>query len=272
MTVARPPSNRASDVALVLRRYAYGESSLVVHALTRDHGRLNLLAKGAYRPKSAYSGVLDLFDTLRVEWRGRPGSDLAVLSAGAIERRRRSVPADLERYDSALSALELAAMGAREGHEERELFALLESCLDALAAGESPPSLVGTTFELKFLAAQGLTPALVDCASCGAPPADLAPGSAGVPFAPALGGRLCERCAGEAARDARRCPVDVLRVADSLLETPFAQLSRVHLAPQRTAQLRGFVRRFLEYHLESRPRAWGPVQGARRPRRGRMTR
>ena len=52
----------SEDNALLLRRFPYGESSLVVHALTRAHGRVALLARGAYRPKSAYCGVLDLFD------------------------------------------------------------------------------------------------------------------------------------------------------------------------------------------------------------------
>ena len=54
------------DRALVLGRHPWSESSLVVHALTAGHGRVHLLARGAYRPGSRYFAALDLFDTLEI--------------------------------------------------------------------------------------------------------------------------------------------------------------------------------------------------------------
>ena len=68
------------DRALLLRRFPYGESSLVCHALSRTHGRVHLLAKGAYRPTSRFYAALDLFDTLELEWNATPGRELAVLA------------------------------------------------------------------------------------------------------------------------------------------------------------------------------------------------
>ena len=82
----------------MLRRYRYAESSLVIHATTPLHGRVHLLAKGAYRPRSRYCGVLDLFDTLELEWRASRGSELGLLSAARIATRRRPLSANLERY------------------------------------------------------------------------------------------------------------------------------------------------------------------------------
>ena len=64
--VRRVRRARFEDAALVLRRFPYGESSLLVHLLTPGHGRISAIAKGAYRPSSGFWGVLDLFDTLRV--------------------------------------------------------------------------------------------------------------------------------------------------------------------------------------------------------------
>ena len=40
------------DRALLLKRYPFSESSLVAHLCTREHGRVHVLAKGAYRPTS----------------------------------------------------------------------------------------------------------------------------------------------------------------------------------------------------------------------------
>ena len=80
------------DRALLLKRYPFSESSLVVHLCTRDHGRIHLLAKGAYRPTSRYFAVLDFLDTLEIEWDHVPRRDLANLRSGTILERRRAIP------------------------------------------------------------------------------------------------------------------------------------------------------------------------------------
>lgn len=243
-----------------MRRFRYGESSLLVHVITPEHGRLSALAKGAYRPRSGYYGVLDLFDTLRLAWSRGPRSELGLLTAGSLEKRRRRIAADLERYRAGLAVLELAGLGAREGHEERELFTLVEDALDLLAETGAAPGLVGAAFDLRFLALAGLAPALTACASCGRALGER--GTAGqVPFSTVLGGRLCDACAGEAAgrrASLESLPLHTIRVARSLMDTPLRMLSRTRLDPGRTERVRFLARRFLEAHLETRLRAWGP--------------
>src|SRR5580765_2597628 len=46
---------------LILRTRPLTETSLIVHWLTPDLGRLATVAKGARRPKSPFRGKLDLF-------------------------------------------------------------------------------------------------------------------------------------------------------------------------------------------------------------------
>ncbi|MEW6071127.1 MAG: DNA repair protein RecO [Planctomycetota bacterium] len=268
-----PPKPRrpspARDAALVLRRFPYGESSLVVHVLTRGHGRLSLLAKGAYRPRSGTCGVLDLFDTLELGWRRPARAEVGLLTSGALVVRRRGLTADLVRYRAGLGVLELAALGAREGEADPALFDLTVETLDALAAGVAAPALVEAAFDLRFLAAMGLAPALVHCAACGSD--QEAPGRGGgrrslVPFALGDGGRLCEACAEDArarGRPVETQPIGLLRIARSLLDTPAANLARLRLAPAVLAALRHWTARFLEYHLETRPRSRRQPPGAR---------
>ena len=106
---------RGTDRALLLRRFPYGESSLVLHVLTRAHGRLALLAKGAYRPSSAYYAAFDLFDTLELSFQAPKGDGLALVSGAEILVRRPDLAQDLERYRVASSALELAHLCGLEG-------------------------------------------------------------------------------------------------------------------------------------------------------------
>ena len=46
------------EPAYVLHTRNFRESSLIVEALARDHGRLGLVARGARRPKSRLRGLL----------------------------------------------------------------------------------------------------------------------------------------------------------------------------------------------------------------------
>src|ERR1700730_13004878 len=48
--------------AIVLHRLDYGEADRIVTLLTREHGKLAAIAKGARRGKSKVAGSLDLFE------------------------------------------------------------------------------------------------------------------------------------------------------------------------------------------------------------------
>ena len=202
-TSARPPRPPVSGRALLLKRTPYGESSLVVHALTVEYGRVELIAKGAHRLKSRYSGVLDWFDTLDLNWTP-PRSDggervhnrtdfrtesarvggLGTLRTGDVDVRRRWITSSLETYRAAHTAIELTELATRAGFADTDLFALLESALDEFnavgralnvaddgAVGDllAPLPLRLARFELRLLASLGLQPALSACAACGGP-------------------------------------------------------------------------------------------------------
>ena len=57
--------------AFVLHSRPYRETSLVVEAITRDYGRMALVAKGVRRPRSAMRGVLMGFQPLEITWSGK---------------------------------------------------------------------------------------------------------------------------------------------------------------------------------------------------------
>ena len=64
--------------AFVLHRYPYGETSLIVELLTRDHGRVGVLAKGARRPLAQARARLSPFQPLLAGLSGR--GELPVLT------------------------------------------------------------------------------------------------------------------------------------------------------------------------------------------------
>ena len=67
----RDPVRQDAQPAFVLHSYPFKETSLVVELLTRDFGRIGVVARGARRPKSALRGVLLAFQPLLVSWSGK---------------------------------------------------------------------------------------------------------------------------------------------------------------------------------------------------------
>lgn len=64
--------------ALVLHRWDYQETSLILDLFTEDTGRVRVIAKGAKRPKSPWRGLAQPFMLLLAEYQGR--SDLKTLT------------------------------------------------------------------------------------------------------------------------------------------------------------------------------------------------
>jgi DNA repair protein RecO (recombination protein O) len=64
---------------LIVRLRPLTDSSLIVHWLTAEHGRLATVAKGARRPKSAFRGQLDLFYSAEFSFARSSRSELHTL-------------------------------------------------------------------------------------------------------------------------------------------------------------------------------------------------
>lgn len=187
--------------ALLLARTPYGETSLVATVLAPAHGRVRLLAKGAYRQSSRFFGVLDAFHTLELDWRAPKDPDgLALLAKGDWSERRVDIPRFGASYRAAWVVLETARLVARDGMGEPRLFGLARATLAALdaaaAAGdETAARLARVAFDLAALHNLGLAPALGHCASCGRPAPAATDRRQTTFFGAVDGGRLCRACA-----------------------------------------------------------------------------
>ncbi len=241
----------------------------MVHALTREHGRVHLAARGAYRMTSRYFAVLDLFDELELEWDHSPRRELQNLRAGSIATRRRTMRRSLPAWRAGVTVLELSDLAARHDRSDTGLFALAQGALGALEIAAESPATTLVRFELAFLHHLGLAPALSTCAACGgpAPPVIRKPEERAA-FSAGAGGRLCRRCAEEARAAGRRVgtlPVRVLedarRLADAdgrISAMPAGArppLDTAMIEEERITRVRDFIGRFLDYHLETRPRS-----------------
>jgi len=59
---------------MLIRRIPYGDTSLICHFFTGEHGRVALMARGARRPKGGFRASLEPLHALQISWQpGRTG-------------------------------------------------------------------------------------------------------------------------------------------------------------------------------------------------------
>lgn len=159
-----PMRSRAetTDQALLLRRIPFRESSLVLHLLTRDHGRIALLARGARRPSSRMRPHLTLLAPLSLRWVEARCSGMGTLTA--VARGRELLPPSHH-----LAGLELLALAARLFHEgDGHGFAECHRSL-ALLGGFVLPEAGWIAAALELLHRAGWIDTLDRCWRCGSP-------------------------------------------------------------------------------------------------------
>src|ERR1700690_2780665 len=84
-----------TTLGLVLRTRPLTETSLIVHWLTPELGRLATVAKGARRPKSPFRGKLDLFYLADISFSRSSGSDPHNLREGGLRETHSALRQDL---------------------------------------------------------------------------------------------------------------------------------------------------------------------------------
>ena len=133
----------------VLHHRPFRDSSQILDVLTRDHGKVAVVARGSRGSKSRLAGVLRPFLPLRVSWVAR--SDLGTLTGAEAVGR----PAGL-RGDALLSAYyvnELILHFLHRHDSQPEVFALYADVLVALGGSNVAATL--RNFELEFLGLLG---------------------------------------------------------------------------------------------------------------------
>jgi DNA repair protein RecO (recombination protein O) len=147
------------EPAFVLHSYAWRETSLIVETLSRDFGRMALVARGAKRPTSQFRGILMPFSPLALSWSGR--SELKTL----VRAEWQGGLAPL-RGDGLLAAFYLNELLVRllpRADAHPGLFCSYVQSLAALAGHDSGRDQVLRCFELDLLRDLGVAPSFQFC-------------------------------------------------------------------------------------------------------------
>jgi len=144
---------------LILRTRPLTETSLIVHWLTLQFGRLATVAKGARRPKSPFRGKLDLFYLAEFSFARSPRSELHHLREVSLLETYSFLRRELGYLQQAAYCAALLEQTTETETPLEPIFELLRGFLESLPRHPLQTQKV-LAFELKLLAELGLQPDL----------------------------------------------------------------------------------------------------------------
>lgn len=146
---------------IILRTRPLTETSLIVHWLTTDHGRISTVAKGARRPKSPFRGKLDLFFEAAFSFSRSRVSDLHNLREVELQTPNETLRREMNWVLQASYCATLLENCTETESPIPEIHDLFQSFLRHLP--ERPPCATPVlAFELKLLYELGLGPSPED--------------------------------------------------------------------------------------------------------------
>ena len=155
--------NIERTTGVILRVRPLTDTSLIIHWLTPDLGRLATVAKGARQAKSAFRGQLDLFYEADFSFARSRRSELHTLREVKVTDPHAGLRRDLDLLRQASYA---AALIEKATETETPLPAVYTEFRDLLNELTGRPARAETVFafEMKILAESGLRPNLLDSA------------------------------------------------------------------------------------------------------------
>jgi DNA repair protein RecO (recombination protein O) len=146
-----------SASGIILRTRPLTETSLIVHWLTPNLGRIATVAKGARRTKSPFLGKLDLFYEADFSFSRSRSSELHTLREVRLRKTNGALREDILKLRRAAYAAAFIVQATETETPLPAVYELFEKFLESLCAHEPSFQLI-FAFELKMLHELGLEP------------------------------------------------------------------------------------------------------------------
>jgi len=146
-----------STSGIILRTRPLTETSLIVHWLTPDFGRIATVAKGARRHKSPFLGKLDLFYLANLSFSRSRNSDLHNLREVSLRETHGALREDFLKLQMAAYATAFVEQATETETPLPDVFKLLQQFLKHLCEEKQPGHII-FSLELKLLRELGLEP------------------------------------------------------------------------------------------------------------------
>ncbi len=177
--------------AVILNTFDFSESDRIISFMTREHGRLKGIAKGARRSRKRFVNNIEPMSHSTLVFFSSERNELVRIDDAALISGFSGLKTDVERLSVGYYLLELTAEMTAEGQVLPQVFTLLTDFLGRIeGSADTDTETLVRFFEIRLLSQLGYMPHLDGCVLCRTP---LSEGST-VLFSSERGGALCRPC------------------------------------------------------------------------------
>lgn len=146
----------AHTEAIIFRTVDYQESSKIVTMFTREHGKIALMVRGAKKPKSKFSGLIEVGNLLDVIYYYKGSRSVQILSEASFIDKAMNLRTDFEKMATMTSAIELISQLLHENEVNKPLFDFTKKMLLWLDGTDTRPALLFPYLQIRLAALVGI--------------------------------------------------------------------------------------------------------------------
>jgi DNA repair protein RecO (recombination protein O) len=233
--------NMLKTSALVLKSINWSESSKIVSLYTRTQGRIDVIAKGARRRNSQYTGILETLNSIEAIIYFSPSRELQNLGQVSLENNFTTIRSHLHHTAYALGILELiyTLIHPKEGDEIFYDFVL--RMLEEISRHPSPVIILWY-FLIKLASYLGFKPQFLSCHECGSKVK-----TASACFQLKDGAIYCLTCSPDRA-NTYELSGELYRFLNLLQHTHHKKIAQITSFPKPASKCTDFLLNYLTYH------------------------
>lgn len=226
---------------IVLKEMRYRDTSKILSIYTKKYGKVSVMARGAYKPRSMIIANTQPFSYN--EYQLYKGKSFYYLNQGDIIDSFYSIREKMERVVYGQYMLELMDKSIPEEQENERLFMLLLKGLQVLSSLDKDYLKYIIAYELKFISFLGYRPFLDKCVLCGSLD------KSNIKYSIQEGGIICSNCF---TKDPFSIYIDneILDVMQKLLYSPLEKTSDVKVSKDYIYKLHNIIVEYILYNID----------------------
>ncbi|MDD4980010.1 MAG: DNA repair protein RecO [Candidatus Omnitrophica bacterium] len=228
--------------AIVLNKWDFRETSLIVNFYTREFGKMSGLLKGIRLEPEKFASTLEIFSYNDIVFYKKINSGLQLVSQCDVKNNFDPVRQSISKIGVASFMVELVDAVMQLEDKNEEVFNLALTALNELSVNTNPDKIM-TIFKIKMLALSGFKPHFDSCVSCGARV------NSQSKFSFSLGGLLCPGCYRKDLK-ARSIFRGTVASVVHIEKNDFRNNLNLGMNPQIKKELELILDSFLKFHLE----------------------
>ena len=146
--------------AVVLKRFPFGETSMIARCLTRGEGKVSVMVRGAKKKKPHYISFFQPINYLDLNYHFKPKRGIQITSKVTYQRIWSKYQNNLKHMSYGLALMEITDKATINNDPHPDLFDELVSVLHKMDTQENRLNILFWYYEMKLLTLLGFKPNL----------------------------------------------------------------------------------------------------------------